>query len=61
MNTVDWDEVAKLKQVMNDFEIKMSREKKLVRTVELTTNKKVPRNSKCLCGSGKKYKKCCSE
>ena len=28
-------------------------------TEEVTENKKIGRNEKCPCGSGKKYKQCC--
>ena len=42
--------VNKMKNMMNNMGIKQE---------PVTKTKKIGRNDKCSCGSGKKYKKCC--
>lgn len=54
------EEIEKLKQKMAQEE--KAKEKQYIKgdsTAQPTIEKKVPRNSPCPCGSGKKYKQCC--
>jgi len=37
----------------------LSKKEKEVKIVDIRREPKIYRNAKCLCGSGKKYKKCC--
>jgi len=48
-----------IKFLLNLNIVVKSQEEKKTETQGLTNNKKIGRNDKCLCGSGKKFKHCC--
>lgn len=49
----------KLKNNKMKNSIIKNNEKMNVKPIKIKTMKKIGRNEKCICGSGKKYKKCC--